>query len=547
MPNRNEQLQAHLRQLTSHFKLHLETELQALQEMATQLSTDFAIDEPRLVELRNRLHKIAGAAGTFGFTRLGSLARELEQDILAHLAKHALSTAEQQALIAKLQFLPDHLGPKATAPPDSQLKQPDHQPRASKKRLFLLTANPGLSHDICHTLDSFGYQCLGFSTFNILRIGLEQSLPDALIIDFSLLDSAAQGYLNDLQSRLKEQLPLIALANDNSFTQQLRAVRVGAQGFFTQPVDLPALENRLEGCFNQRHSEPFRVLIIDDDLALAARFEAVLSSSGMLAEVLDAPTALLDVMTRFTPDVVLMDVNMPEYSGPELAQLIRLNDDWLRIPIIYLSAETDTRVQMAALIKAGDDFITKPISDSDLLNAVYSRSQRARRMSQALARDSLTGLLKHADIKEQLAIEIERAIRNRQPVSVAMIDIDLFKSVNDVHGHAMGDNVIRALANLLRQRLRLIDRLGRYGGEEFVAVLPACNAEQAKKLLDEIRRDFNLLQFNSVNGTFTCSFSAGISACDAPDWGKDWVLELADKNLYRAKEQGRNCIVDYLE
>ena len=110
-------------------------------------------------------------------------------------------------------------------------------------------------------------------------------------------------------------------------------------------------------------------------------------------------------MRRFQPDVVMMDVNMPDYSGPELAQIIRLNDEWLRVPIIYLSAETDVQQQMAALIKAGDDFITKPISDSALLTAVYSRAQRARRVSQALARDSLTGLLKHADIKDQLDLE----------------------------------------------------------------------------------------------------------------------------------------------
>ncbi|MDC6636318.1 diguanylate cyclase, partial [Leclercia adecarboxylata] len=163
--------------------------------------------------------------------------------------------------------------------------------------------------------------------------------------------------------------------------------------------------------------------------------------------------------------VLLLDVNMPDCSGPELAQMIRLHDEWLRVTIIYLSAETDAHRQMAALLKAGDDFITKPISDNALVAAVYSHSQRARSLSTALARDSLTGLLKHADIKEQLALEVQRATRSGKPASVVMLDLDHFKGVNDTYGHAAGDNVIRALANLLRQRLRRIDSLGRYGGE----------------------------------------------------------------------------------
>lgn len=544
MPINNKALQAQLRQLNNNFRIHASHELSAILELADMLNRKPVDSEPILLELRNRLHKIAGSAGTFGLKTLGENARILELQI-KNSPIHELDRPARRALIAGLQQLSSQLAVASVPPTDSTpvpVPASDTNLTERRRRIFLLESNETLSDDICNTLNSFGYETLGFSRFSDLSVAIEAGLPDALIIDFSLIDQPALVYLKDLHVGLSESLPLIALADDHKFTKQLQAVRAGAQGFFTKPVDLPALENRLESCFNKRHSEPFRVLIIDDDHALAARFEAVLRGSDMLVEVLLEPTGLLNVMARFAPDVVLMDVNMPDYSGPELAQIIRLNDDWLRVPIIYLSAETDTRLQMAALIKAGDDFITKPISDSDLLNAVFSRAQRARRMGQALARDSLTGLLKHADIKDQVVLEVERSVRTRQPVSVAMIDIDLFKSVNDKHGHGMGDNVIRALANLLRQRLRKIDRLGRYGGEEFVAVLPACNAVQAQHLLDEIRRDFNTLQFNGADGLFNCSFSAGISACDNPDWWGNDLLEQADKALYRAKNLGRNRV-----
>ena len=233
-------------------------------------------------------------------------------------------------------------------------------------------------------------------------------------------------------------------------------------------------------------------------------------------------------------------MNIPGCSGPELAQMIRFNDDWIRIPIIYLSAETDIGLQMSALLKAGDDFVTKPISDKSLIATVFARAQRARLLSNALSRDSLTGLLKHADIKEQVAVEQERALRTGKPVSVVMLDIDHFKKVNDSYGHGIGDNVIRALANLLRQRLRRVDVIGRYGGEEFLAVLPECSGVQAVQILDQIRQQFSGISFSSEMGDFSASLSAGIASC--VELEASALIDAADKALYAAKNTGRNRV-----
>ena len=258
--------------------------------------------------------------------------------------------------------------------------------------------------------------------------------------------------------------------------------------------------------------------------------------------MLHEPADIFTHMRSFNPEVVLLDVNMPNCTGPELAQIIRFNDDWLRVPIIYLSAETGIAQQMSALIKAGDDFVTKPISDNALVTTVFSRAQRARLLSDALSRDSLTGLLKHADIKDQVGIELERAQRSGKPASVAMLDIDFFKKVNDNHGHAAGDNVIRALANLLRQRLRRIDSLGRYGGEEFLVVLPDCPAGQARRVLDEIRQRFAELHFIADANEFAVTLSAGIASTENAPANADALLEMADRALYSAKNGGRNRV-----
>ncbi len=542
-----DELQQRLQQLSGAFAQRLQDELPALGRNAERLlhSADPLEQQQHLQTLRDQLHKLAGAAGTFGFSSLGQRARELEQE-----ADQWLETLqqEQQSLqdfsrslqqLARQQFQAEHSQEPATR---SSRNSP--RPNSSARRIYILEDQRSIGENMRLTLNNFGYQAEHFTRIDELDAALQQQLPDALIVDVNLPDEALTGleYAANLQQRLDEPLPLLVITTQDDFATHLQAVRVGALGFFTKPVDIPQLENRLERCFAQQHGEPYRVLIIDDDRELASRFSLILRGANMLVEMLHEPAEIFDRMRSFNPEVVLLDVSMPGCTGPELAQIIRLNDDWLRVPIVYLSAETDITRQMNALIKAGDDFVTKPISDNALVAAVFSRAQRARLLSNALSRDSLTGLLKHADIKEQAAIELERAQRSGKPASVAMLDIDFFKKVNDSYGHAAGDNVIRALANLLRQRLRRIDSLGRYGGEEFLVVLPDCPAEQARRILDEIRQRFAELHFIASGQQFSVTLSAGIASTDNAPASADDLLDKADRALYGAKHGGRNRV-----
>lgn len=541
-----QELQKHLQQLSDAFALRLQEDLPALGQDAEQLLNAADPHEQLrcLQTIREQLHKLAGAAGTFGFSRLGQRARELEQE-----AEHWLTTLQQeqqslQDFSQSLQQLANQVyQPEPEPSPAPASASPSKSPQR-ERRIYILEDQYAVGETMRLTLNNFGYQAEHFTRIAELDHALQQQRPDALILDVNLPDENVTGlaYAASLQERLDEPLPLLVTTTQDDFATHLEAVRVGAMGFFTKPVDIPQLENRLERCFAQQQGEPYRVLIIDDDRELASRFSLILRGANMLVEMQHDPAEIFTHMRSFNPEVILLDVNMPNCTGPELAQIIRMNDDWLRVPIIYLSAETDINRQMNALIKAGDDFVTKPISDNALVAAVFSRAQRARLLSNALSRDSLTGLLKHADIKEQAAIELERALRSGKPASVAMLDIDFFKKVNDSHGHAAGDNVIRALANLLRQRLRRIDSLGRYGGEEFLVVLPDCTAEQALRVLDEIRQRFAELKFIAGGSEFSVTLSAGIASTEGAPASASELLEKADQALYAAKHGGRNQV-----
>ncbi|MFV9655234.1 diguanylate cyclase [Pseudomonas sp. NY15366] len=537
-------LQQRLQQLGQQFTERLRQELPELMQQGERLlQTRDGQRDQLLQTLRDQLHRLAGSAGTFGFTQLGQQARELEQQAERWLDQQQRQQQELEAFVAALQQLGDQSDANGSHGEQQKTTRPVARTEGDTRLIYILEDEMAVGENMRLTLSNFGYRAAHFRTTSDLDAALQQQLPDALIVDVNLAGEECSGldYAARLQQSLEVPLPLLVLTHQHDFATQLQAVRAGALGFFAKPVDIPQLESRLERCFAQQSGEPYRVLIVDDDRDLASRYSLVLRDAGMLVEILQDPAQIFEHLRNFNPEVVLLDVNMPHCTGPELAQIIRCNDDWLRIPIIYLSAETDIAKQMNALIKAGDDFVTKPISDNALVAAVFSRAQRARLLSDALSRDSLTGLLKHGDIKEQVAIELERALRTGDRASVVMLDIDHFKRVNDEHGHAAGDNVIRALANLLRQRLRRIDSLGRYGGEEFLAVLPDCTPQQAKQIVDEIRERFAELRFIADGGEFSCTLSAGVAGTDVYSQAEQ-LRERADKALYAAKHGGRNQV-----
>lgn len=549
MATSDDELQQLLISLGAQFRQRLQQELPELRAQAKQLliANTTATQNVILQSVRSQLHKLAGSAGTFGYANLGAQARVLELSSIALLNSNNTEQLHDLAqAIIRFSQPDDELS--ITAKDIERIEKPsavscDLNTELSR-RIYILEPNQQLGEHLQTTLQNFGYSVENLHSSDAMQEAVNRQLPDVLIIDSCLDEGSIDGldFARELMAQLPLPLPLLIISAEHDFGTQLRAVRVGAAGFFTKPVNFSALESRLDSIFAQQIGEPFRVLIIDDDVELSKRYSLVLDNAGIQVETLSQPEQIDLVMHRFNPEVVLLDVHMPLCSGPELAQIIRFNDAWLRVPIIYLSAETDISQQIKALLKAGDDFVTKPISDNALVASVLARAQRARLLSNALSRDSLTGLLKHADIKEQVAVEVERAARRGSATCVVMLDLDNFKQVNDQYGHAVGDNVIRALSNLLRQRLRRIDSLGRYGGEEFTAVLPECTLEQAKQIFDEIRSRFAELPFMAHESSFHVTFSAGV-AQSHNQTSANQLIELADQALYAAKTAGRNQVI----
>ncbi|TNE99256.1 MAG: diguanylate cyclase, partial [Gammaproteobacteria bacterium] len=312
-----------------------------------------------------------------------------------------------------------------------------------------------------------------------------------------------------------------------------------------EPVDVPLLADYIERLIGERlELGKGRVLIVDDDPELLEHYGLVLEGGGMTVHKVRSPSELLGALSEFQPDLVLMDVQMGHYSGPTLARMLRFDPEWVGLHIIFLSSEDDREFQVDALSKGGDVFLTKPISDSFLLRAVRVKCNRARQLAKLASRDSLTGLLKHSLVKQEVGKEYARCRRFGQESVIAMLDLDHFKLVNDRFGHRTGDLVIKGLANLLRHRLRKTDVIGRYGGEEFLVVMPDCSLENAVEALQAVCEQMRRISYSSKGQEFFVTVSIGLAPLAAFENGEE-AIEAADQALYVQKSRGRNGVSVY--
>lgn len=364
-----------------------------------------------------------------------------------------------------------------------------------------------------------------------------------IILDIQFLenDKGTLKKIKELSERYKDT-QIVVLSDNDTLKKRLVAARGGADIFLIPPFDVPLLISKLNLMSQNRGSEPYHVLIVDDDVEFVAWCAYTLQQEGMITSVVSRPEQVIPQLIESRPELVLMDWHMPGYTGFDLASIIRQQDAFISIPIVFLTAECDPGKRTQAMKIGADDFLNKPVSSEQLVEAVRIRAERYRTLRFYMERDSLTGLYNHSKILEYLSTELSRARRYNAVLSFAMVDIDYFKKINDTYGHLNGDRVLKDLANLFKERLRKNDLIGRYGGEEFAVVFPNTEPGAVVKVLNEIRESFSRIKHRAEEKFFSVTFSAGITSSN---YCKDTqsLVNASDMALYKAKSRGRNRVV----
>lgn len=420
-----------------------------------------------------------------------------------------------------------------------------HYVQPSEKLVYLVTKDPQLVTFLSQQIIHYGYYIQQVSDFMSLANVMADHHAVAIMVDISRSNKLIGEALFEDVIKFRHTLsPLIFISDYDDQVVRLKSIQAGGTSFFTKPVNIVGLIDKLDTLNSSTSiiTKPYRVLIVENQQSVASYYKMVLEMAGMDAQFVINSMEVLECVREFHPDLILMETYMPAIKGTDLARVIRQIDDFVSIPIIFLSSEDDFAKRIEALRLGGDDYLIKPIRASHLVEVARSRLERLKILRSYMVRDSLTNLLNHTSFRNVLSQEVHRSQRQNAKMALAMMDLDHFKKVNDTFGHAAGDSVLKGLSRLLQQRLRKSDVIGRYGGEEFVALLLDCEIGKAQVIFEEIRKHFSEIKFypNQTN-TLSVTFSCGIAAF--PEFQSAQELsDAADQALYAAKNGGRNQI-----
>lgn len=415
----------------------------------------------------------------------------------------------------------------------------------SERIVYLCDDDPVQCENLAAQISCFGFKVFTFESIKEFSMKVVASPPDVIIMDMVHQGSQTEGadVIQEIMAALKEPIPVIFLSAQNDLQAHLAAVRAGSSAYFVKPANPSALCSTLHRLTTIEENEPYRIMIVEDDIYMSQIYATILKEAGMETVILNDPLRAMPVLSEFRPDLILMDMHMPGCNGMELAKSIRQMEAYIGTPIVFLSSETDIDLHFDARRMGGDEFLIKPIKPNHLISAVSVRAERMKLIRSFMIKDSMTGLYNHSTIKEYLSMHIEKAKRHCINICFAMIDIDLFKNVNDTYGHPVGDQVLISLASLLKRRLRKSDVIGRYGGEEFAVILLGCSITEAFDILDQLRKNFAAICFTAKGATFSSTFSCGVTALSQTCNEMEKLCGSADEALYAAKRRGRNRVI----
>ncbi len=509
-------------------------------EIYTNLSSfdnfiEFAISVNSLAEHLNRM-RLPG---------LVRICESLETFVLARVgrpASHPLPEQEIALLQQQVGMLLSTVASSRLSSLERRTEEPEYVRSIEwiKPRLVWLVVAPEM-REMANVLR----QQIVFFGFLSEEMSWEDSVPDgeAPLAVLFIPGPAAIGVEHRRIAEIRSRYPASQLIYLNGSPEIKHTVALMRSGIdITLPAEggIATVINCVLDLVQNIETEQYRVLVVGTTRVAVTLIQRTLSEHGIASHSILNPERLLDELRSYQPDLILMGMYMPGFNGVEATRVLRQMPAYRSLPIVYLSSESDVGMQVEALRLGGDQFLNTPFNPVLLAAVVKTKIERFREILRSTQHDGLTGLLNHTAAKSVLQTMVGK-LKSSSSLTVAMIDIDRFKSINDTYGHPVGDQVIRGLGWLLKGRLRSSDLIGRYGGEEFLIALPEIPPAQALSVIDGVRRDFSSLPHTHANGVLHATFSAGIASY--PEFGSATLLtEAADFALLEAKQSGRNRV-----
>ena len=422
MPNNNDLLEQRLNLLNQDYVNSLPEKIQQIESLWKKITKDESNSE-ELNKLYQCIHSLNGSGATFGYTILSEIAEIIEILIKPLMQNGLLPSLEQQSHISKLLI---KLRKAAIEPKDHSIRHDIVMPSSQnshnqgKKIVFIVDDDEVVAKKLAVKLKQFNYESEIFLCLDCVKERVIESSPIAIIMDIVFPEGELAGtdVIADIKRSQLLPIPVIFISVRDDMMAHLSAVRAGATHYLSKPINSNHLITLLNDLTEKDQSDPYRVMIVDDDVALSNHYSLTLEHARLDTKIVNDPMKTLDELKQYRPELILMDVYMPECSGLEMAVIIRQFPEFNDVPIIFLSAETSFDKQLAALDMGGDDFLSKPIEPRHLVNAVLTRVKRFRKTNQ-LAQNLRSSVARLGMSEERLS-----QIINTSPAAIYTLQLN---------------------------------------------------------------------------------------------------------------------------
>jgi diguanylate cyclase (GGDEF)-like protein len=506
-----------------------------LAELRKDLAAFKAGEPDSLESLRQRFHRLAGSGGSYGFPKVTDISRAMEHRILETPAP----TPQEAELFA--EAIADLKAAFDSASGDLGIPSPTGKVPGFGWRTTLVMGDSSLRQEILRSLHEIGYVVDVYEDDVDPWSVAHTERPDLVVIGTDVGDdplAMARYWAASTPDRPRA----VVLADQTDRYDKLRTAAAGVDAVFGSSA-LPRGLTTYARALSDIGSPPAKVMIVEDDPKQAQLVASHLSQINAHVSICSSAEVAQESLILETPDLVLLDVDLPDVDGYSLARLMRQDARLALVPIVFMTARQTLADELEGLRAGGDDFMTKPLDAGHLLQLVLTRTERGRRIRELVHRDGLTGILNHATLMAELEHSIAYSSRHGEPLTFLMLDLDHFKRINDTYGHLVGDQVLRHAARVFRNGVRGSDMLGRYGGEEFGIILRKCPPGNGFKIGEKLRSMLEESPMKTPGGPdIPLKVSIGIASFPGSGGTYTEVAAAADLALYRAKSNGRNRV-----
>jgi DNA-binding response OmpR family regulator/EAL domain-containing protein (putative c-di-GMP-specific phosphodiesterase class I) len=476
--------------------------------------------------LYNLSHSLSGSGKTFGFSELSVQARNLEIYLKAKIKSakrpNANEIEEISALISALLAAAEKPDELKDVIPDIVPTDSTQVSARSKYRVQIVDDDTHTAEYLSQQLIHSGYQVSICHGIYEIDEQLKSTQIDAVIMDIMFPEGSLAGVeaVERIRDTTGKRTPILFMSARGDVTARLRAVRAGGDAYFTKPITLESLLNKLDEVILSNANQADKVLLIEDDVDLAKHYQLVLEQAGKNIQVVNKPMQTIQALIEFQPDLVLMDINMPDVSGLDLAAMINQEGRFIGLPIIFVSAENAPDIRERALSIGGDEFLSKPVEDEVLIEVVNRRLLKSRRIrrtiKQVSRQDFHLGLIHRKSFLtelEQATSTIESQTSSDKAIAALIyITIESFTAIRKQVGIMGLDSLTDYLAERILKAVGSLGKASQLAETVYVVFAQTKNQQAIFDLTQSIRQSIteSCVEINKHKIDIQCSIGFSI-------------------------------------